>query len=210
MGLSKALMEKVAQAYSREGAQTDTVVSTVRYGNVLCSRGSFVPLFIGLIRDGLPLTVTDPRMTRFLMSADDAVGLVEHAFVTAAPGDVFVRKAPASTVEVIARALAQLFDVDPKLRVIGTRHGEKMHETLVGREEASRAQDQGEYFRIPVDDRDLNYRSYFEEGDERPLMAAEYSSDSAERLDEAAVAKLLGQIAEVRDQLSACGLESTA
>jgi UDP-N-acetylglucosamine 4,6-dehydratase len=210
MGLSKALMEKVAQAYSREGARTDTVVSTVRYGNVLCSRGSVVPLFMGLIRDGLPLTVTNPRMTRFLMSTDDAVRLVEHAFITAAPGDVFVRKAPASTVEVIARALAQLFDVDPKVRVIGTRHGEKMHETLVGREEAARAQDQGEYFRIPVDDRDLNYQPYFDEGDERPTMVAEYSSDNAERLDEAATARILGQTAEVRAELSALGLAGTA
>jgi UDP-glucose 4-epimerase len=205
MGLSKALMEKVAQAYSR-GPRDDTVVSVVRYGNVLCSRGSVVPLFIELIKEGLPLTVTDPQMTRFLMSIDEAVALVEHAFVTAEPGDVFVRKAPASTVEVIARAVARLFDVPPKVRVIGTRHGEKLFETLVGREEAVRAQDQGEYFRIPFDGRGLNYRMYFEEGDEQAGRCHEYSSDNAQRLDEQEVATLLCRTTEVRAELAARGL----
>jgi UDP-glucose 4-epimerase len=206
MGLSKALMEKVAQAYSREGASGETVVSTVRYGNVLCSRGSVVPLFVEFIKDGLPLTVTNPRMTRFLMSVDDAVELVEYAFVSAAHGDVLVRKAPASTVEVIARAVARLFDVEPKVRVIGTRHGEKLYETLVGREEAARAEDQGEYFRIPIDDRSLNYQLYFGEGVDRADVAQEYSSDNAERLDEEAVAKILRQTTEVRAELAARGL----
>jgi UDP-glucose 4-epimerase len=207
MGMSKALMERVAQAYSRARPPGDTVVSTVRYGNVLCSRGSVVPLFLEQVAAGVPLTVTDPRMTRFLMSMDEAVGLVEHAFGSAEPGDLFVRKAPASTVDVLARAVARLFDVEPKVTAIGIRHGEKLHETLVGREELARAQDQGDYFRIPLDERGLDYHLYFDEGDERTDPMAEYASHNAERLDEEAVVEILRDVPEVRAALAAAGLQ---
>lgn len=208
MGISKALMEKVAQSYSRHGQSGATVVCSVRYGNVLCSRGSVVPLFVEQLRNGLPLTITNPRMTRFLMSVDDAVRLVEHAFVSAVPGDLYIRKAPAATVEVIANAVAQLFGIsEPKLSVIGARHGEKLYETLVGREEAVRAEDQGEFFRIPIDDRGLNYQLYFEQGDDGAPLATEYNSHNAERLDQDAVAKVLRQTSEVRTELIAHGIE---
>jgi UDP-glucose 4-epimerase len=208
MGISKALMEKVAQSYARQAQSGDTVVCAVRYGNVLCSRGSVVPLFIEQLRNGLPLTVTNPRMTRFLMSVDEAVRLVQHAFVAAVPGDVFIRKAPAATVDVIARAVARTLGVDdPKLSVIGARHGEKLYETLVGREEAVRAEDQGEFFRIPIDDRGLNYQLYFDRGDEGANLSAEYNSHNAERLDELAVVDILRQTAEVRAELTTQGIQ---
>ena len=165
MGMSKALMEKTAQAFARNNPTSGTTVSTVRYGNVMCSRGSVIPLFVEQVQAGRPMTVTDPQMTRFLMSLDEAVLLVEHAFEHARPGDLFVRKAPASTVEVLATAVAQCLGVEPQIEVIGTRHGEKLYETLATREELVRADDQGDYFRVPVDARDLNYGAYFDEGD---------------------------------------------
>ena len=165
MGMSKAMMEKAAQAFARNNPTASTVVSTVRYGNVMCSRGSVIPLFVEQIRAGRPLTVTDPSMTRFLMSLDEAVHLVEHAFEHAHPGDLFVRKAPASTVRGPCHGRCQLFGVEPEIDVIGTRHGEKLFETLATREEIARASDQGDYYRVPVDARDLNYSEYFEEGD---------------------------------------------
>jgi UDP-glucose 4-epimerase len=201
MGLSKALMEKVAQAQARVGPAGGPVVCTVRYGNVLYSRGSVVPLFVEQLRAGASLTLTDPRMTRFLMSLDDAVGLVEQAFRSAEPGDLFVRKAPASTVEVLARAVARLFEVEPRLDVIGVRHGEKRHETLVTREEMARAQDRGEFFRIPADDRGLDYARYVERGDAESAPAPEYASDNAERLDEEAVVKVLRATPEIQEVL---------
>ncbi len=210
MGMSKALMEKVAQAYSRNGTAHDTVVCSVRYGNVLYSRGSVVPLFVELVKSSAPLTVTDPTMTRFLMSIDEAVGLVEHAFGSASPGDVFIRKAPASTIEVLARSVARLFGAVPKVNVIGTRHGEKLHETLVSREEAARAEDQGAFFRVPLDDRRANYELYFDEGDERVGAAEEYTSDNTERLDEDGVMEILGAIPEVRAELLAYGADADA
>ncbi len=203
MGMSKALMEKVAQAFARSVTPSDTVVCTVRYGNVLCSRGSVVPLFVELLRQGLPLTITNPRMTRFLMSIEDAVRLVEHAFTHAVCGDLFVWKAPASSIATIAKALGILFRVDPVIQIIGTRHGEKLYETLMAREEAGRAEDQGNYFRIPVDDRGLNYQLYFERGDRHAEQAREYSSHNAEQLDEDAVAKILEQTPEIRAELDA-------
>lgn len=206
MGLSKALMERVARATARDRLSGDPVVCIVRYGNVLCSRGSVVPLFAEQARNGLALTVTDPRMTRFLMSMEDAVALVEHAFVSGAPGDIFVRKAPASTLAVLARAVANLFDVEAKLDTIGVRHGEKLHETLVTREELAKAEDQGEVFRIPLDGRGLNYHRYVEEGDERAALAEEYASYNAEQLDEEAVAALLRSTPEVRAALAAHGI----
>jgi UDP-N-acetylglucosamine 4,6-dehydratase/5-epimerase len=202
MGMSKALMEKLAQSSSRHHSG-DTVTCSVRYGNVLCSRGSVVPLFAEQIRNGEPLTVTDPRMTRFLMSIDEAVQLVDHAFTTARPGDMFVRKAPASTIEVLAHAVARLFEVEPKTNVIGTRHGEKLYETLLSREESVRAEDQGEYFRVPIDDRGLNYPQYIDEGDQSLNTAGEYTSHNTERLDEDGVAKLLADLPEMRAELAA-------
>ena len=158
MGMSKALMEKTAQAFTRNNPDSPLTVSTVRYGNVMCSRGSVIPLFVQQIKAGNPLTVTDPEMTRFLMSLEEAVVLVEHAFAHATAGDLFVRKAPACTVEVLATAIAELLGVEPNIKVIGTRHGEKLYETLATREELSRADDQGDFYRVHIDARDLNLR----------------------------------------------------
>jgi UDP-N-acetylglucosamine 4,6-dehydratase/5-epimerase len=210
MGMSKALMEKVAQAYSRGDQSGDTVVCSVRYGNVLYSRGSVVPLFVELLKNSAPLTVTDPDMTRFLMSIDEAVALVEHAFTSAVPGDTFIRKAPACTIEVLARSVARLFGVEPKIIVIGTRHGEKLHETLLSREEVARAEDQDEFFRIPLDDRGGNYELYFDEGDQRVGAAEEYTSHNTERLDEDSTVEILRKIPEIRAELDALAAEVLA
>ena len=201
MGMSKAMMEKTAQAFARNNPTATTVVSTVRYGNVMASRGSVIPLFIEQLEARRPLTVTDPNMTRFLMSLDDAVQLVEHAFVSARPGDLFVRKAPASTMWDLAVALSELFEVEPKLDIIGTRHGEKLYETLATREELSRSRDQGEYFRVPVDARDLNYSAYFEEGDVHGSHLDDYHSHNTERLDVAGVKDLLMTLPFVRSRV---------
>ncbi|THV33584.1 polysaccharide biosynthesis protein [Glycomyces buryatensis] len=202
MGMSKALMEKVAQAYARMVCTGDTVVSLVRYGNVLCSRGSVVPAFVRLIKQGSPLTITNPNMTRFLMSINDAIRLVEHAFNASRPGDLYVHKAPASTVEDIARAVARIFDVELKADIIGTRHGEKLFETLVGDEESARAEDQGEFFRIPLDQRGLNYLPTGGSGRGAPeATAVGYTSHNARRLDEDAVVKLLLQTPEFRSEM---------
>lgn len=195
MGLSKAMMEKVAQAFARNNPTARTVVSTVRYGNVMCSRGSVIPLFVEQLRSGRALTLTDPNMTRFLMSLDEAVRLVDHAFEHARPGDLFIRKAPASTVEVLARAVAKAAGFgEPELNVIGTRHGEKLYETLATREELSRAEDQGAYFRVAVDARDLNYGQYFDEGDESESLLDDYHSHNTERLDVDGVVDLLANL----------------
>jgi UDP-N-acetylglucosamine 4,6-dehydratase/5-epimerase len=191
MGMSKALMEKVAQAFARNNPTARTVVSTVRYGNVMMSRGSVIPLFVEQARAGQPMTVTDPSMTRFLMSLDDAVALVEHAFTQARPGDLYVRKAPASTVGDLATAVALAMGGEPEIKVIGTRHGEKLFETLATREELTRATDQGDYFRIPVDARDLNYGEYFDEGDIAEAAVDDYHSHNTERLDVDEVVALL-------------------
>ncbi|WP_107773500.1 polysaccharide biosynthesis protein [Nocardioides sediminis] len=191
MGMSKAMMEKVAQAFARNNPTANTVVSTVRYGNVMMSRGSVIPLFAEQIRAERPLTVTDPHMTRFLMSLDDAVLLVEHAFGMARPGDLFIRKAPAATIDVLARAVGQALGVEPDIKVIGTRHGEKLYETLATREELARAEDQGDYFRVSVDARNLNYGEYFDEGDKRESEMDDYHSHNTERLDEDGVVRLL-------------------
>jgi UDP-N-acetylglucosamine 4,6-dehydratase/5-epimerase len=197
MGMSKAMMEKVAQAFARNNPTARTVVSTVRYGNVMLSRGSVIPLFVQQIRAGLPMTVTDPSMTRFLMSLDDAVQLVEHAFAHAEPGDLFVRKAPASTVADLATAVALEMGEQPDVKVIGTRHGEKLFETLATREELTRAEDQGDYYRVQVDARDLNYSEYFDEGD--PAEADDdYNSHNTERLDVDGVQALLRAQADFR------------
>ena len=199
MGQTKALMEKTAQAFARNNPGSATTVSTVRYGNVMCSRGSVIPLFVEQIRAGRPMTVTDPEMTRFLMSLDEAVLLVEHAFGHAKPGDLFVRKAPACTVGVLAEAVATSLGETPRIEVIGTRHAEKLYETLATREELHRAQDQGDYYRVPIDARDLNYREYFEEGDtaEDPTHE-DYHSHNTTRLDVDAVVELLESLPQFR------------
>ncbi len=198
MGMSKALMEKVAQAFARNNPTARTIVSTVRYGNVMMSRGSVIPLFVDQVRSGRPMTVTDPSMTRFLMSLDDAVQLVDHAFSHAEPGDLFVRKAPASTVGDLATAVALAMGEKPDVQVIGTRHGEKLFETLATREELTRAVDQQDYFRVQVDARDLNYSAYFDEGD--PAEATDdYHSHNTTRLDVDEVVALLRTQPDFRD-----------
>lgn len=199
MGMSKALMEKTAQAFARNHPQSQMTVSVTRYGNVMYSRGSVIPLFVGQHRSGQPLTVTEPSMTRFLMSLEESVSLVEYAFTHAEPGDLFVKKAPASTVEVLGRAVASLLGDDaPDIKIIGTRHGEKLHETLLSREEMVKAVDQGEYFRIPLDARSLEYELYFEEGDRREAELEDYTSENTHRLDVEGTKDLLLRLPEMR------------
>lgn len=182
MGISKAMMEKVATAKSR--ASSNTVICTTRYGNVMASRGSVIPLFTNQIRNGLPLSITDPNMTRFMMTLDDAVDLVLYAFQHGGAGDIFVQKAPAATIDVLAQALVGLLGVPGHpVNVIGTRHGEKLFEVLLSREEMASAQDLGEYFRVPPDLRDLNYDKYVEQGEVKISEAAEYNSHNTQRLD---------------------------
>jgi UDP-glucose 4-epimerase len=197
MGMTKALMEKTAQAFARNNPGSSTTVSIVRYGNVLYSRGSVIPLFVEQIRSGRPLTVTDPHMTRFLMSLTESVELVEYAFADARPGDLFVRKAPACTIGDLAVAVAKLFGVEPNVATIGTRHGEKLFETLLGREEMASADDRGLYFRVPLDTRSLDYGLYFEEGDRRRAGVNDYTSHNTERLDVDAVCGLLASVPEI-------------
>jgi UDP-glucose 4-epimerase len=197
MGMTKALMEKTAQAFARNNPTTSTIVSIVRYGNVLYSRGSVVPLFVEQIKAGRPLTVTDPKMTRFLMSLTESVQLVEYAFANAKPGDLFVRKAPACTVQDLALGVANVFGLEPKLATIGTRHGEKLYETLLSREEMASAEDRGPYFRVPLDTRSLDYSLYFEEGDQRKAEVDDYTSHNAERLGVDAVSNILATLPEL-------------
>ncbi|GAA2096342.1 polysaccharide biosynthesis protein [Microlunatus panaciterrae] len=204
MGMSKALMEKTAQAFARNNPHSKTTVSITRYGNVMYSRGSVIPLFVDQIQAGKPLTLTEPTMTRFLMSLQESVDLVEYAFTHAEPGDLFVRKAPASTVEVLGRAVAGLLgDEAPEVQVIGTRHGEKLHETLLSREERVKAVDQGDYFRVPLDARSLEYELYYEEGEQREVELDDYTSENTERLDVEATQKLLRTLPEVRRLIGA-------
>lgn len=203
MGMSKALMEKTAQAYARNNPDSHMTVSVTRYGNVMYSRGSVIPAFIGQLKSGQPMTLTEPRMTRFLMSLGESVDLVKHAFLHANPGDLFVKKAPASTVDVLARAVAGVFGHDePDLRVIGMRHGEKLHETLLSREEFAKAEDQGDFFRVPLDTRGLQYEKYFTEGEDEISQAHDYASDNTYQLDLKATQDLLRTIPEVQDELS--------
>ncbi len=166
MGMSKALMEKLMVAKARLYGDKKTVFCGTRYGNVMASRGSVIPLFLQQIQSGAPLTVTDPNMTRFMMTIDDAVDLVVYAFQHGNPGDIFVQKAPSATIETLAQAMLKLFNAKNEIRIIGTRHGEKLYETLLNREEMAKAQDMGDYFRVPADVRDLNYNCYFVEGQE--------------------------------------------
>lgn len=204
MGMSKALMEKAAQAFARQRPDSDTTVAVTRYGNVMYSRGSVIPLFIEQLASGRPLTLTEPTMTRFLMSLGESVDLVTHAFAHAQQGDLFVKKAPGATVEVLARAVATLFGhADAEIRVIGIRHGEKLHETLLTREEITKAEDQGDFFRVPLDDRGLQYDKYFSEGEGEIVDHIDYTSDSTERLDLEQTIELVQTIPEVRSLLEA-------
>lgn len=196
MGMTKALMEKSAHAFARNNPGSKTIVSVVRYGNVMYSRGSVIPLFVDQLKSGGPLTLTDPAMTRFLMSLAQSVELVEYAFTHAQAGDLFVRKAPAATVEILARAVASMFNVDPGLRVIGTRHGEKLYETLLSREEMAKAEDFGTYFRVPLDARSLDYGLFVEQGDRGRATVEDYTSHNTERLDVDSTVALLSSLPE--------------
>lgn len=202
MGMSKALMEKTANAFARDYQDSATTISVTRYGNVMYSRGSVIPLFISQIRAGKPITITDPTMTRFLMSLAESVDLVEYAFENAQTGDLFVRKAPASTIEVLAQALNEMFgNGQATIQNIGFRHGEKLYESLLSVEERVKAEDRGDYFRVPLDARDLNYSVFFEEGELRPQELQSYTSHNTTRLDIDGVKKLLLTIPEVRTEL---------
>lgn len=202
MGLSKALMEKVMVARSRTVTKGKTIMCGTRYGNVMASRGSVIPLFIQQIQNQEPLTVTDPDMTRFLMSLDEAVDLVLYAFQNGNPGDIFVQKSPASTIGDLAVALCQIFDVQQKIKVIGTRHGEKLYETLLTREELASSTDLGAYYRIAADNRDLNYEKYFTEGEERVSLESDYNSHNTRRLNLDQVRETLMGLSEVREALA--------
>jgi UDP-N-acetylglucosamine 4,6-dehydratase len=199
MGISKAMMEKVMVAKSR-GSGPDTIICGTRYGNVMASRGSVIPLFVEQILSGRPITVTDPDMTRFMMTLDDAVDLVLYAFQHGSNGDIFVQKAPAATIETLARALLELLGKpDHPVNVIGTRHGEKLYETLLSREEMASADDLGDYYRIPPDLRDLNYEKFVERGERRISEAADYNSHNTQRLDVERMKKLLLRLDFVRE-----------
>ncbi|MFC4016571.1 polysaccharide biosynthesis protein [Micromonospora sp. GCM10011542] len=202
MGISKALMEKVAQAHARNNPNSSTIVSCVRYGNVMYSRGSVIPLFIEQIKAGRAPTVTDPGMTRFLMSLPDSVELVEHAFRHARPGDIFIRKAAACTIGDLAEAVCQLFDVPAKLDVIGVRHGEKLDETLASREELAHAEDFGDFLRVPLDARNLNYAVYVSEGGLGDAPVEDFNSANAPRLGVPEIVELLQTLPEVRAELA--------
>ncbi|KAF0188947.1 MAG: NAD-dependent nucleoside diphosphate-sugar [Desulfobulbaceae bacterium] len=201
MGISKAMMEKLMVAKARMANEDKTVFSGTRYGNVMASRGSVIPLFVKQIKEGKPLTVTDPSMTRFLMSVDDAVDLVLYAFSNAHQGDIFVQKAPASTIKDLALALRELFNADNEIRVIGTRHGEKLFETLLTREELAKAEDLGGYFRIAPDDRDLNYGKYFTEGEEKISEIEDYNSHNTRRLNIEEIKELLLKLEFIKQEL---------
>lgn len=202
MGISKAMMEKLMVAKARMQAENETLFCATRYGNVMASRGSVIPLFIQQLRDGKPLTVTDPAMTRFLMSLEESVDLVLFAFQHARQGDIFVQKAPASTVADLAQALRELFSPKAEVRIIGTRHGEKLYESLLSREEMAHADDMGGYYRIPADNRDLNYNKFFSDGETKISRFEDYTSHNAERLNVAQVKALLLKLEYIRERLA--------
>ncbi|QFK72928.1 NAD-dependent epimerase/dehydratase family protein [Pradoshia sp. D12] len=201
MGISKAMMEKVFVAKAKTVNPEQTLICGTRYGNVMASRGSVIPLFIEQIKNGQPLTVTDPSMTRFLMSLEEAVELVVFAFQNAQAGDIMVQKSPASTIGDLAQALKELFEVDNEIKVIGTRHGEKSFETLLTREEKVVSTDMGGYYRVPADNRDLNYDKYFVEGDHQLSIEGEYNSNNTERLSIEQIKRKLMQLEYVRMEL---------
>lgn len=204
MGMSKALMEKTAQAFARNFPDSDMTVSVTRYGNVMYSRGSVIPMFVNQLQSGNPLTLTDPEMTRFLMSLAESVDLVEYAFLNANPGDIYVKKAPGATVEVLARAVASLLGKDdPEIKVIGARHGEKMHEALLSSEEIAKAVDEGEFFRVPLDARSLQYELYYDEGSSKLPIAEDYTSFSTRQLNVEQTKELLLKLPEMRQLVEA-------
>lgn len=207
MGMSKALMEKVATSYGLNNRSAETTVSCVRYGNVMYSRGSVIPLFIRQLKAGKNLTVTNPDMTRFMMTLADSVSLVEFAFENARQGDLFIRKADSCRIADLAQAVINLFQSDAKVDVIGTRHAEKVSEALASQEELARAEDMGDYFRIQPDFRDLNYKVYVDEGDKRVTEYQDYDSHTVERLTIKGVEELLLTVPEVRHELAASGID---
>lgn len=203
MGISKAMMEKFMVAKARMQNEGETVLCATRYGNVMASRGSVIPLFVSQLKEDKPLTVTDPNMTRFLMSLEDSVDLVLYAFEHGQQGDIFVQKAPASTVADLAQALKELLNKDNPVREIGTRHGEKLYESLISREEMAKAQDMGGYYRIPADNRDLNYAQFFSEGEEKISHQDDYTSHNTERLNVEQVKTLLLKLDFIKEELNA-------
>ena len=203
MGLSKSMAEKLMVAKARMQREGETVFCATRYGNVMASRGSVIPLFVAQLKAGKPLTVTDPNMTRFLMSLEDSVDLVLFAYRHGQQGDIFVQKAPASTVADLAQALRELFEGKQAARIIGTRHGEKLHESLISREEMARAQDMTGYYRIPADNRDINYDKYYSEGDEKISYSDDYTSHNTTRLNVEQIKSLLLTLDFIKEALSA-------
>jgi UDP-glucose 4-epimerase len=203
MGISKAMMEKLMVAKARMQNEGETVLCATRYGNVMASRGSVIPLFVSQLKEGKPLTITDPNMTRFLMSLEDSVDLVLHAYEHGKQGDIFIQKAPASTVADLAVALKELFAKDNQIRTIGTRHGEKLYESLVSREEMAKAEDMGGYYRIPADNRDLNYTKFFSDGEEKISNLDDYTSHNTERLNIEQIKALLLKLDYIQEQLNA-------
>ena len=203
MGISKAMAEKLMVAKGRTQLENETVLCATRYGNVMASRGSVIPLFVSQLKEGKPLTVTDPNMTRFLMSLEDSVDLVLYAFKHGKQGDLFVQKAPASTVGDLAQALKELFKKDNPVRIIGTRHGEKLYESLISREEMAKAEDMGDYYRVPADNRDLNYAQYFSEGEEKLSRLDDYTSHNTDRLDVERIKNLLMKLDYIKGELHA-------
>lgn len=202
MGMSKALMEKCMAAKARMYGEHPVVFCGTRYGNVMASRGSVIPLFLSQALAGQPLTVTDPDMTRFMMTIEDAVHLVLYAFVNGRPGDLFVQKAPAATIGVLAQAILKLLKRNNEIRVIGTRHGEKLHETLLNREEMAKAQDCGEYYRVPIDERSLNYSHFFSQGQSKVSASEDYNSHNTRRLDVEGMIELLLKLDCIHDALN--------
>jgi len=201
MGISKAMAEKLMVAKSRIYSDSETILCATRYGNVMASRGSVIPLFVDQLLADKPITVTDPHMTRFLMSLEDSVDLVLHAFQHGQQGDIFVQKAPASTILVLAQALKQVFDSSAPVKIIGTRHGEKLYESLISREEMAKAEDMGRYFRIPSDNRDLNYNKYFSEGEQNISKLEDYTSHNTKQLSLDEVRALLNTLDYVQEKL---------
>ena len=203
MGISKAMAEKLMIAKARTQGESETILCATRYGNVMASRGSVIPLFVSQLKEGKSLTVTDPNMTRFLMSLEDSVNLVLYAFTHGKQGDLFVQKAPASTVADLAQALKELFNKDDPIQIIGTRHGEKLYESLISREEMSKAQDLGNYFRIPSDNRDLNYAQFYSDGQEKLSEMDDYTSHNTIRLNVLQIKQLLMKLDYIKDELNA-------
>ena len=201
MGMSKAMAEKVMIAKARQLNGDGTMLCGTRYGNVMASRGSVIPLFVDQMKKGKSITITDPQMTRFMMTLDDAVDLVIYAYDNGQPGDIFVQKSPAATIEVLAQALMDLYNLKVDIKTIGTRHGEKLYESLVNREERTKAIDLGNYYRIPADNRDLNYSKYFSEGVEKVSLTDEYTSHNTERLDLEGMKNLLLRLPFIRKDI---------